>query len=807
MLQSRIPSLTFGQVLSLALLGALAGCSGGRDEPPASTADSLSVDASLSCLRSAPWLDYADGLHAPADFTVPAPAATGEQVTQTQCIGNRSFQYGAAKVDITGPAGGKVFLGSETPTIYTMGVHMRQYARSFVFASPCNGRRLVLMQADVGLFFESVRNAVLERIAADPELAGLYTSDNVMMNASHTHSGPGGQAHYNAYNTFRFGHDPQTFDITVEGIFQSIRQAHRNLVANPQTGPVGLAQGELLGANKSRAHPAYLNNPEAERAQYRDREGNDVDTPRLMTLLRLQRDDGTEVGSLNWFGVHPTSDFFESEKYPGPGSGSPRPISGDNKGYASVMMERILGQRSPGFVASFQQADEGDSFTKLWFDQPEEMERRRAFLPPDEPLPLTVAMGHRQLLKAMELYQATGDALHGGVDYRITYVKMDEVEITDPVILGALQHPPELDAQPKRTCSPALGMSFLSGAAGAGPGETTEDGITAGGLTCGDPDAVEIVENTIAELGAGTFPSTLAAGVVGCNLSAVPGLNLSCQAEKPILFPIGPPLNFSAVVLPIQLFRIGNLAIIGLPWEVTTMAGRRLRETLLDVLKADGVDYIVINGLSNDYVSYVTTREEYAVQMYEGASTQFGPWTLAAIQQESRKLALAMVAGEPADPGATPPDTAPTLVGVLPPQGTDATPPGVAFGEVLQQPAPRYAPGETARVRFQASSPNSDVKTGSSFLFVERQQGAGWEVVASDADPETIFDWVSDSPEPQFFPTLTSTADIAWHIPANMQPGNFRIRFEGVANQAGLLTGYRGVSESFLVDGPVADCP
>lgn len=42
---------------------------------------------------------------------------------------------------------------------------------------------------------------------------------------------------------------------------------------------------------------------------------------------------------------------------------------------------------------------------------------------------------------------------------------------------------------------------------------------------------------------------------------------------------------------------------------------------------------VVIAGLTNTYSSYVTTREEYAAQRYEGASTIFGPSTLDAYIQ------------------------------------------------------------------------------------------------------------------------------------------------------------------------------
>src|SRR3546814_13519986 len=75
------------------------------------------------------------------------------------------------------------------------------------------------------------------------------------------------------------------------------------------------------------------------------------------------------------------------------------------------------------------------------------------------------------------------------------------------------------------------------------------------------------------------------------------------------------------------------------------MSGRRLRKTVLDALSPVGVDTVIIAGLSNDYLHYMATREEYSAQMYEGSSTYAGPWQLAATQQEARKLALTLAAG------------------------------------------------------------------------------------------------------------------------------------------------------------------
>jgi neutral ceramidase len=783
--------------LPILLLCLISAC---NDSGGSKISDSNPIADETSCVAQSPWLAYGEGLHASAVSSVPAPASDGVVKSIAQCNGNTAFQFGAAKADITGPAGGKIHMGNESPENYSTGIHIRQYARSFVVASPCNGKRVVMAITDTGMLFESVRKAVLDRIAVDPDLDSLYNESNVMLSATHTHSTPGGQAHFTAYNALRLGHDAQTFNITVEGLFNSIKQAHNNLSADPQSGSIAMNLGELTAANKSRAIPAYMQNGEAERALYKDSLGNDVTTPRLMTLLKFQRADGTAAGSMNWFAVHPTSDALSEY-----GLGA-IPISGDNKGYAAYLFERFMQPHNPGFISGFMQSDEGDAFTQMWFDDDDKRAEQESFLPPDEPSPVTVANGQKQLLKALNLFADAKHQLSGPIDYRFAYVQMDQVEITDSVVLNSLQHPAEQDTELKRTCNPAMGVSFPAAGHGAQPGEPGL--FTEAGVTCKDPDLAQLLADEFRQGSGGNVPTNLFAATVGCNAGSLPGLNLECHAEKPLLLIFGPPLNASATVVPFQLFRLGNLAVVGLPWEITTMAGRRIRDTLIDVLKEDGVDHVVITGLANDYVSYLTTREEYALQMYEAASNQFGPWSLAAVQQETRRLALDMVSASVTERGPAPPVTSPQLLQLLPPQGTDLAPPGSAFGAVTVQPEASYNAGTTVRSVFQASSPNSDLKTDSSFLFVERQLADNsWEVAARDADPQTSFVWHSDTTDPQANATLTSTAEILWRIPLNTQAGIYRIKFSGVSNQASILNDYEGISEEFVVSGPTSNCP
>jgi neutral ceramidase len=99
-----------------------------------------------------------------------------------------------------------------------------------------------------------------------------------------------------------------------------------------------------------------------------------------------------------------------------------------------------------------------------------------------------------------------------------------------------------------------------------------------------------------------------------------------------------------AVDVPVQMFRVGRLLVAAVPAEVTTMAGRRLREVVLVAAEAaeaaesaaagpsdleEGWE-VIITGVANGYAGYVTTGEEYDAQRYEGASTLYGPHTLAA---------------------------------------------------------------------------------------------------------------------------------------------------------------------------------
>ncbi|KAK3856094.1 hypothetical protein Pcinc_037545, partial [Petrolisthes cinctipes] len=142
-----------------------------------------------------------------------------------------------------------------------------------------------------------------------------------MLSGTHTHSGPAGYLQYLLFDITSLGFVHETLDAMVEGIFQSIKRAHESTVP----GRVYVNSGELLEASINRSPTGYLNNPLEERLRYQH------DTDKTMTLLRLEAQDGTPLGMVNWFAVHPTSMNNTNTL-----------ISGDNKGYASQLFEEAM---------------------------------------------------------------------------------------------------------------------------------------------------------------------------------------------------------------------------------------------------------------------------------------------------------------------------------------------------------------------------------------------------------------------------------------------------------------------------------
>ncbi len=652
-----------------------------------------------------------------------------------------SYLAGRAMTDITGPAVGMPMFGFVRADQITEGIHTRQYCRTIIVAEPDSLHRVVLTTLDIGSVTREMWRDVLDGLAE--QFDDVYGPQNVVITATHTHAGPGGFWHYGANTPIGSPFYGEFYDQMVASIIASIAAAHEDL----QPCRILVGRGEVPEAGAQRSKIAYENNPAAERAEYDD----NVD--RQMLLLKFVGREGP-IAAINWFAVHPTSMTFYN-----------RLISGDSKGYAAQMFERMYADASGdggAFVGAFAQSNCGDVTGNLNLDNTG---------PGENDFDSTAIIGQRQVDVAATLFDDATEVLSGPIDYRQQYVDLSGQSVADEFT----------GAGPGRTCPSAYGYAFAAG--------STEDGgghpLFREGMTRRSPFLDSVVQGLI------DAPS--------------PGDKFrGCQAPKAILLATGlmnPPGQ--PQVHSVSVLRLGQLALVVGPAEFTTMTGRRLRKSVGAALGIPAAD-VVIAGYANGYAGYVTTYEEYQTQQYEGGHTLFGPWTEAAYRQQFTRLAEALSAEEPVESGPVPRDIRALVERESLGTSGDVRPPDAEFGDVVEDAETSYRAGETVAVRFWSGNPQNGFRMGDNFLTVERESSAGWEIIATDAAWETRCRWqkvhddtggndktAAEKAGPTIKPDTgaseVSSSGVAapfqvtleWAIPADAAEGSYRIQHHG----------------------------
>jgi neutral ceramidase len=318
------------------------------------------------------------------------------------------------------------------------------------------------------------------------------------------------------------------------------------------------------------------------------------------------------------------------------------------------------------------------------------------------------------------------------VDYRHTFVPLGHVVID----------PRYTDGRVQNTCPAAIGVSMLAGT-------TDGEGIGYQGVTC--DQITKVIPYFICEMA-----------------------TTACQGAKPIAVTTGNmlPYPWTPQILPMQTIKIGNVFIGATPVELTTMTGRRLKETIANQLPATEKNYVVLSTLSNAYAGYVSTPEEYKAQRYESASTHFGPWTSAALQQEFATLTKALVEGNPVAEGPQPPDYSGVHVVLQTGVVYDSVPSGKEFGYLQQDAKPQYKAGDPVTVIFWGAHPKNNYRDQDTFLEVQHFENGGWVTVRNDNDWDTEYHWERNG-------VANSLVTIVWRTAPDTIPGQYRIVHHG----------------------------
>ena len=265
------------------------------DSTEAVSVQSASVQSAAALSDSGPTIreNATDAADSSVTFNHSASAMSMRAMPTSQ------YLVGSGKADITGAAAETGMFGYAAGQV-VQGINDRLYSHAFIIgeADKNAGKRVVYVSADMGAMFTAVKLEVIKRLKAD--YGDLYNDDNVMLTATHTHVGNAGYSHQQLYQIASTddtlaGYSSQNFNAIVNGIVTSIKRAHATLTP----GTLSLAQGELKGATVNRSEFAYNNNNDA-----KDFDSNVNET---MTQLRLDAADGTPVGLINWFALHPTS--------------------------------------------------------------------------------------------------------------------------------------------------------------------------------------------------------------------------------------------------------------------------------------------------------------------------------------------------------------------------------------------------------------------------------------------------------------------------------------------------------------------
>jgi neutral ceramidase len=503
------------------------------------------------------------------------------------------------------------------------------FARAFFFREA--GNTVAILHLECAFISYHLKAKILERFSAVTPAAELSDA-NLLFSANTTHSAPGGYSHYAFFNISSKGFLPEVFDAYQLACVDALQQAWINL----EDGKLFLNASyfeEEADVAFNRAIEAYNSNEGIEEL---DENQTHLAVNRLVRQIRICRKDMVQKGVLNWFGVQGISIPASAKR-----------IHPDNKGYAASMLENDQTEEHQ-FVAGFcveAAADVSPNYhgrAKWWprgkYEDPYKSAYFNGFI-------------QFEKAKAMLEDESMQIDMQDKLDFVHAFVDFSEVVCDKKFSKDGLVH---------STDEAIVGLTFAEGTAIDNPGI---DSFTAvllnsamkvkGYVTNSAVLSNKSQRNRVKALEDAHGPKVRMlelqqkqilgnSDLLKLSLPAV-ATDILDEIKRQYKAGALKEHTWTPVVLPIQILRVGDIAILGLPAEISTEAGNQLRKAVIEVLEPIGIIDVFISSCSNEYGGYITTFDEYQLQLFEGACTLFGQYTLAAFQTEFVKLANELV--------------------------------------------------------------------------------------------------------------------------------------------------------------------
>lgn len=508
-------------------------------------------------------------------------------------------------------------------------------ARAYVFIDEKTKTKVCYINCELAFITLALKKGVLKYLERHhPDLK--YDEDNLMITAQHTHSGPSGFSYYGLYNLSTPGFVMEIYKKIVDGIVTAILQAEKNIQPSTLKWNTGIFE-EDKEVGFQRSPNAYNLNPEVKEKANAGNLHRCID--REMTLLKITGANGEERGSINWFGTHATSLPNTNHK-----------LCYDNKGFASAYLEQYFSERgNSNYAAAFAQGTCGD-VTPRFIHHPVYPFQRGQWEGkfPDD-MESAKYNGKLQFEKAKEIIEAKNQQeIPDGVDYELLFVNFSNITCNPKFTNGK---------QDAFTDNATMGMAFFMGTKIDGPGLHHIPGT----IMIGISRFIRFWEKLKAKFGSERYKKIIyrkykAHGVKDILVESntrrvlgtkhlhripIPGWADPSIATFKYFHQKAGNINkpWTPKILPLQLFILGEVALAAFPFEITTIAGKRLRNLLEEILSKRGVKRVILSPYANGYSGYITTYEEYQAQIYEGGHTVFGEWSLAALQTKFEILA------------------------------------------------------------------------------------------------------------------------------------------------------------------------
>lgn len=499
------------------------------------------------------------------------------------------------------------------------------FARAFVLKD--NQVTLAIVIVECYLISHHLKKEVLRKL--HEKLPDCQINDeNLLICAQNTHSAPGGYSHYPFLNLSTKGFRRDVFNAYADATFKALQAA----IADLSPSKLFLNVGEMPPSADvafNRSLDAYNANPEVEPC---DENSTHLALDRMMKQIRIEDAKGVNKGLINWFGVQGTSISAQNTR-----------IHSDNKGYAASLLENDQSDvRS--FVAGFACdacADVSPNYHgrgKWWPRGRYEDEFKSAYF-----------NGFFQFERSKQLMESAEDQipLQLKLDFDLQYYNLSSITCSPDFTP---------DREPHVTGQAAAGLALLDGSPVDNPGiDSLSSGLVASWVKYRNfLRTIPIISSRKARadfkrLRLAQGPKRILAELQEKKVLGFSNLNK--LRLPPALSDISEELKrqynnkalsentWIPVVVPVQVFVIGEIAIAAFPGEITTVAGMRLRKSLLEKLHHRGIIEVLLTSNANEYMGYTTTFEEYQQPTYERGMTFYGHYTLAAMQTCFNKVA------------------------------------------------------------------------------------------------------------------------------------------------------------------------